>query len=657
VNRQFAVFDKTGNIVYGPVSINTLWTGFGGICESTNQGDPIVIYDQLANRWLITQFANNGPGFHQECVAVSTTEDPTGSYYRYAFSFPYFNDYPKFGLWPDGYYSTYILRNPNWSVVGGRICAFNRSKMLTGAPATAQCFDLGSANTGLLPADLDGITPPPADSPHFNLRVSANSLQLWRVKMNWTTPRSSTITGPVNIPIAAFTKACNTAAQNSCVPQAGVGQKLHAFSDRLMFRLSYRNFGSHQSLVTNHSVQTGTGASAVRWYEVRNPAGTPTLFQQGTYSPNSNHRWMGSIATDLNGNMALGYSISGSQLPPGIRYTGRVVTDPKNTLPQGEATIIHGNGSQTGYNRWGDYSAMTVDPVDDCTFWYTNEYIPSTGNFNWRTRIASFKFPSCGCATPAGLVNNTATDNSQTAFSGVRVNWNADPGNWGDNGSGNRVYEVLRNNMVIAAGLPHGTTSYTDTTSVAKQNYLYSVRYINGCGFRATTVGANAADYNCATTSQIINNPGFESGRILWASNPSTNINNSNATYKPRTGAWKATLNGKGSSNTGSIYQQISIPAGSCSATLSFWLRVVTSETTTIRANDTISIEILNTAGQVRKVLAIYSNLNKSSFYVRRAFDLKAYAGQTIRIRFRGIEDSRKKTAFLMDDITLDVVH
>ena len=655
VNKQFAVFDKAGNIVFGPVDTNTLWTGFGGICETLNQGDPIVVYDQLANRWLISQFANQPGGAHLECVAISTTEDPTGSYYRYAFSFPVFNDYPKIGVWADGYYSTYILRNPDFSIVSGRICAFDRSKMLSGLPASAQCFNVGATNTGLLPADLDGITPPPAGSPHFSMNVSATSLNLWRVKINWTSPGSSTVTGPISIPVAAYTRACNSASGLSCVPQPGVTQKLHAFSDRLMFRLSYRNFGSHQAMVVNHSVQAGSGVSAIRWYEVRSPQASPFIFQQGTYSPDTTHRWMGSAAADLNGNMAIGYSVSSSLLFPGIRYAGRLVTDLKGTLAQGESIIIAGTGSQSGSNRWGDYSDLTVDPVDDCTFWYTTEYMASTGSFNWRTRIASFKFPSCGCALPAGISNNTAADVSQTAFSGVAVTWLKDPGNWGDNATGTRSYDVLRNGTVLTSPA-YGTTSFVDTTAAQGQNYSYSVRYKNGCSLQTATTGAAAGDFLCATPSQLLMNPGFESGRTLWSSSASGNINNSNATYKPFQGSWKVTLNGKGVQNTGYVYQQVTIPANACSATLSFWSRVVTSETTTTSQRDTLSVEILNSSGAVLKTLAKYSNLNKTSTYTQKIFSLIAYKGQTIRIRFRGVEDQARKTAFLIDETALNIV-
>jgi hypothetical protein len=269
--------------------------------------------------------------------------------------------------------------------------------MLTGAAATQQCFQLSSSYGGVLPSDLDGSTAPPAGSPNFMVNFGTNSLRLWRFHVDWANTANTTLTGPVNIPVASFTPACSGGA---CVPQSGSNIKLDSLADRLMFRLAYRNFGTYQSLVVNHSVKVGTQRNnpytGVRWYELRNPSGTPTVFQQSTFSPDSTYRWMGSIAQDKQGNMAVGYSVSSSSMFPGIRYTGRLASDPLNTM-QAEATMQNGGGSQKGsqLQRWGDYSAMSIDPVDDCTFWYTTEYLKATGAFNWSTRLASFRFPSC----------------------------------------------------------------------------------------------------------------------------------------------------------------------------------------------------------------------------------------------------------------------
>jgi hypothetical protein len=393
VNQSFAIFNKSGTAVYGPVPTNTIWSGFGGGCQSNDDGDATVAYDRLANRWIISQFSVSTTPFLQ-CVAVSTSGDPTGSYYRYSFSYSNFPDYPKLGVWPDAYFTTFNMFNSSGTqFLGPQVCAYNRSRMLTGQPATQQCFTLSSSIGSLLPSDLDGPTPPPTGAPNPVLSFGTNSLQLWKFHVDWTTPANSQLTGPTTIPVASFSPACS--GGGACIPQSGTTTRLDSLADRLMYRLAYRNFGDHESLVVNHSVTAGSSVG-VRWYEVRNPNGTPAVYQQGTYAPDASYRWMGSIAMDHAGDIALGYSVASSTLHPGIRYTGRLAGDPLGSMTQGEGTIIAPNGSQTGnLNRWGDYTSMSIDPSDDCTFWYANEYLSANGSFNWRTRIGSFKFPSC----------------------------------------------------------------------------------------------------------------------------------------------------------------------------------------------------------------------------------------------------------------------
>jgi len=418
VNLHFAVYSKTGALLLGPVTNNTVWSGFGGACQTSNDGDPIVLYDSIADRWLLSQFAlpnfPNGP-FYQ-CIAVSQTPDPTGAWHRYAFqtSTNKMNDYPKFGVWPDGYYMTanLFLNGSSWAGTGAYV--FDRAKMLAGLAATMQYFELPATDWGgLLPADLDGATPPPAGAPNYMVEIidgawdPANwpndEIHFHKFHVDWVTPANTTFNiAPVQIPVAAFSTLCVNPYIDACIPQLG-GPGLNALDDRGMFRLAYRNFGDHESLVVNNTVNNGSGQTGIRWYELRDPgAATPTLFQQGTYAPaDGAYRWMGSIAMDRDGNMGLGYSVSSSQIYPAIRYTGRLANDPLGTMPQGEASIIAGTGAQTGSaHRWGDYTMMAVDPVDDCTFWYTNEYVQTTSATGWRTRIASFKFPGCGVATP-----------------------------------------------------------------------------------------------------------------------------------------------------------------------------------------------------------------------------------------------------------------
>jgi hypothetical protein len=331
---------------------------------------------------------------------------------------PSFPDYPKLGVWPDAYYMSFNMFGRRF--LGANACAMDRAKMLAGAAATMQCFQQSSSVASLLPSDLDGTTVAPAGSPAFFVNVGSNSLNLWKFHVDFTAPANSTFIGPTNLPVAAFTPACNGGA---CIPQLGTNQSLDSLADRLMYRLAYRNFGNHDSLVVNHSVTAGSGVG-IRWYELQNPNTNPVVFQQGTYAPTSDFRWMGSIAMDSAGDIAVGYSASSSSIHPAIRYTGRTPADPLGVL-QVESSIIEGTGSQlSGLSRWGDYSSMSVDPVDDCTFWYTTEYLKIDGTFNWNTRIASFKFPGCG-APPTPDFTLTASPSSQTVAQGASTTYTA----------------------------------------------------------------------------------------------------------------------------------------------------------------------------------------------------------------------------------------
>ena len=403
VNTDFAVFNRSGTVLYGPVPTNTLWAGFGGACETKNDGDAVVKYDKRADRWIFEQPVFETP--YMECLAISTSGDPTGSYNRYSYTFTDFPDYPKMSVWPDGYYITYNMFNGN-NFVGGEVCGYDRAAMISGGAATQQCFSPVSAMGGSVPSDVDGPTDPPAGSANYVLTFGTNSLLIWKAHIDWNNSALSSLTGPTTLSAAAFNEACGG---GTCIPQPGTTNPLDSLADRLMMRLAYRNFGDHEALVVNHSVTpsgSGVGVSGVRWYEIRSPGSSPSIFQQGTFAPaDGSSRWMGSAAMDGSGDIAVGYSISSGTVFPSISYTGRLVGDPPGTLPQGESSIQAGGGSQTkikgvaALTRWGDYSALAVDPVDDCTFWYTDEYLAATGAFNWHTRIASFKFPNCGCAT------------------------------------------------------------------------------------------------------------------------------------------------------------------------------------------------------------------------------------------------------------------
>jgi hypothetical protein len=430
VNTDFAVYSKTGTVLRTSTPINELWANTNGECKTHNDGDPVVLYDQLARRWLISQFIATPSGDEQygECIAVSTSSDATGSYYLYEFLFgpDVFFDYPKLGVWPDGYYmmaNEFPSTGATSSGVG--VFSFERSKMLQGQPARVVFFDESQHNPpggqyiGMLPGDLDGSSLPPSGSPNWFAEVddptgvpptggdAGFDLRMWAFQVDWTNPASSTFgnNGAPNstLPVAPFVRPQCVYGYGDCSPQAGGPQQLDVLGDRLMFRMPYRNFGSYASLVLNQSVKANTKIG-VRWYEVRIPRnGTPSIYQQGTYAPddpatNPLWRWMGSIAQDKNGDIALGYSASGPNDFPSVRYTGRAFGDPLGQMTQAEQVAYTGTGPQTEVEgRWGDYSDLTVDPSDDCTFWYTQEYLAVDAVVigTWRTRIVSFKFPGC----------------------------------------------------------------------------------------------------------------------------------------------------------------------------------------------------------------------------------------------------------------------
>ena len=419
VNLSFAIYDKAGNLLYGPALGSTLWTGFGGPCETRNGGDPIVKYDSLADRWLMSQlqFPNLPFGPFYQCIAVSQTGDPTGAFNLYAFliSATKLNDYPKFGVWPDAYYLSFNQSNqPSGSYGGQGVAAFDRQAMLAGDPdARMVYFDTFSADPnlgGMLPSDFDG-PPPPDGSPNYFIEVDfpegyptdTDILQVFQFHVDWSTdPPDATFDVGGKLVLETDPFNANLCNFGNCVPQPDTTQKLETLSDRLMYRLQYRNFGDHESLVMNHSVNVGGNQAGIRWYELQKSGDDDwSIFQQGTYAPDTDHRWMGSIAQDSAGNMALGFSVSNDDTTfPSIRYAGRLAGDPPGDMTQGEATLFDGSGSQLSTSgRWGDYSMMAIDPTDDCTYWYTQEYYVLTSSSAWHTRVGSFVFPGCGGGT------------------------------------------------------------------------------------------------------------------------------------------------------------------------------------------------------------------------------------------------------------------
>lgn len=427
VNLVFAIYDKQGNRLAGPFLLGTLFQGFAIANCARNAGDPVVLYDRRADRWILTQFTSGTAPFYN-CVAVSQTADPTGAYFRYAFSSGnFFPDYPKYGIWRQSYLLTSRDFGPTASDYGISAYALERERMIEGDPNAHMVHFFLDSNVipiylmgdGLLPADVDGWSQPDASSgaplvgtmnhgAQYNAPFDA--LNIYELNVSWDNPDASTFGLVTQLAVAQFTSSfpctdpINTTASQtrSCIPQPGTTHKIDVLSyrQRPTFRLAYRNFGTYESLVTNQSVQAAPGMAGVRWYEIRRINGQYSVFQQGTFAPEDDiNRWMGSIAMDKNGNLALGYSVSNDgDVYPGIRYTGRLRGDPLGEMTLGEGVIMNGSGVQTSLNaRWGDYTTMAIDPTNDCTFWYVNEYIADT-NISlapWQTRIAHFNLPGC----------------------------------------------------------------------------------------------------------------------------------------------------------------------------------------------------------------------------------------------------------------------
>ncbi len=426
VNVSYAIFNKaTGAFIAGPISGQTLWSGFSGNCSASNSGDIIAQFDKMAHRWVLFQPRFTSP--YASCFAISTTPDATGTYYR--FQFPQtagFPDYPKLGIQPEAYYqSNNIFNNAGTAYLGAQPCAYNRVKLLAGDSTAEQICTLDTSNGTLfddsfVPADLDSPELPlPAGTPEVFLgsidnNASETHVYLYTYSVNFTA-KTAVLTGvdganPITLTgLPAYVGLCSFGS-TACVPQKGTSSKLDSLGDRLMYRLALRRTVNKANVPINswmigHSIVNGS-TGAVRWYEFRSPNNNLTalsLYQGNTYAPDSTYRFMGSMAMDKAGNIALGYSRSSSTLYPDIYFTGRVPTDALGTM-EGEVSIVNqtvATGSQRSTsNRWGDYSSMSID-LDGCTFWYVNQYytVPNS-TFGWSTRVASLKFNNC---TPNNL--------------------------------------------------------------------------------------------------------------------------------------------------------------------------------------------------------------------------------------------------------------
>lgn len=383
VNSKYAVFEKNGNRILGPLSLSTLWDDLPGPWVGTNNGDPIILFDEEYERWVITQFSLPSGTQNYELFAVSQTSDPTGAYYLYAFAFGVkFNDYPKIGVWSNGYTATYNLfsNNSNPSFIGSKVTMVDRSKMVNGEPDPAMIEFTKNGWYSTMPADVDGSNMPGVDEPCPVMYIRGDrKIVMMELMPDWDNPATGSTLSATNILTPNyFTPRTSDIIQPN-------GQGLDHLGNMIMNRLAYRKFDDHASMVVNHTVQSG-GKAAIRWYEFRK-TGTEdwSIYQQGTYAPGDGaNRWMGSAAINANGDIAIGYSIASEEIHPSIGATARSADDPLGEMTMPEIVLKQGTSSQASYDRWGDYSCMNVDPSNGTDFWYTTEYN------GWRTWIASF---------------------------------------------------------------------------------------------------------------------------------------------------------------------------------------------------------------------------------------------------------------------------
>lgn len=499
VNTSFVIYNKTGNKIFGPVANSSVWEGMP---NNANSGDAVVLWDEDAQRWLFTQFSlpNYPSGPFYQMIAVSQTPDPTGSWYRYQYSFTQMPDYPKFGVWTDGYYmSANLFTSSGWW--GGGAYSYDRAAMLAGeSTATRISFTVAKSIIGystLLPSDCDGMLPA-AGTPNYYtmLRTAGQYLRIYEFHSDFVTPANSSFGNYIDLTVNAF-----NLLQNG-ITQKGTNVKLETLGDRLMYRLQYRMFDGYSSMVVNHSVDVGSNRAGVRWYELRKGSGAWSIYQQSTYAPNDgNSRWMGSIAMDTAGSIALGYSISGSNLYPGIRYTGRLESDPNGQMSIAERGIVNGGGCQTGTwdgrSRWGDYSTMVVDPANPTSFWYSQEYYASTSNGNWSTRIGSFTFQNvfstlCS-ATPASICGGSSSQLDLIAYGG----------------SGNYTYSWtsipagFTSDIADPVVTPGDTTWYISATSDGSVT-RYDTVVVNVVGPPAADAGNDTLVCNWVTSIPVV---------------------------------------------------------------------------------------------------------------------------------------------------------
>lgn len=495
VNTSIGIYNKTTGAL---VSATTFDNFFGGTgitgtpCDADNMGDPIVLYDQYAQRWFILDFAWTGTSSGSRySIAVSKTSDPTGAWWLYCLTADttLMNDYPKCGIWGDGIYVTANMFQFSGTYQYVKVWALKKPDIYSGTLTVQTITDSGTVAWSLLPSNARSSTPPPTGAPNYLYSIDADeygggatdSLYVWKYQVDWNTPANTTWTGPVGMPVAAY------GLVSTGVPQLGTTMKLDSLYGRLMYPANYIKFATHESVYLCHLAEYNS-TRQMRWYEIRISGGNSSIYQQGTFAPDTNHRWMGSICGDKNDNIAMAYSVSSSTMYPSIRYCGRLASDPLGQMTQGETSMYAGSGYQSTYNRWGDYTSLMLDPADDETFWHTNEYYASSGT-NWQTRMGAFKMTSTPDTTPPVITNVAAGSITDTT---ATITWNTNEA----------ATSVVQYGLTTAYGSTASVTGYTTAHSVPlsglTQQTLYHYKVVSA---DSSGNSAESGDYTFTTTA------------------------------------------------------------------------------------------------------------------------------------------------------------
>jgi hypothetical protein len=574
VNCMLQIFNKSGASLYGPVETSTIWNGFTGNWSGHNDGDAIILYDENADRWIISQFAidcSGSPYTEYQMVAVSTTGDPTGSYYRYAFQFDYMPDYGKLGVWNDGYYMAANRFNTNSGstpFIGVAAAVMERSKMLTGDASARMIYfkteTLGGSGSSagdncysMLPSDCDGTFPVTGTPNYFAYIDPSAELRIWALYTDWVTTANSTFTYVTKLNVSAYNEL-------GSVSQQGTSNTLDGLGDRLMFRNQYRNFGSYETFVTCHNVNAGSGVAGLRWYEYRKTGSTFSLYQQSTYAPgDGKSRWMGSIAMNASGDIGIAYSVSSSSMYPSIYFTGRKATDALNQLTIPEGIIQTGTNAMTGASRWGDYTTMSIDPSDNQTFWTAQEYVGTYGgSYPWATKIATFKFASTPIVTTlaaTAVTGASATLNGTVNPSGFATNYHFEWGTTTSYGSNTTTVAAGSGNTAIAvnapvSGLTGGVTYHFRLVGVNSEGTSYGndLTFSPGAASVSTTAATAITTTTASTGGNVISDGGsaVTARGICWGVTANPTVTGSHTTDGSGLGVYTSSLSGLASSTT-----------------------------------------------------------------------------------------------------------